>query len=56
LGAPNEGEIEGVGSLERHRGWQCRSTGEDDGIDALCDMVPLDMMPMIVKKDTAKVA
>jgi hypothetical protein len=30
LGTPNEDEVEGTGSLERHREWRRRSTGGDD--------------------------
>jgi hypothetical protein len=31
LGAPDEGEVEGVSSLEHHRERQHRLTGGDDG-------------------------
>jgi hypothetical protein len=55
LDAPDEGEVEGAGSLEHHHG-RWRRSEEMMTLDALCDAVPPEMVLTITKKEATKEA
>jgi hypothetical protein len=54
LGAPDEGEVDGAGSLERIENGGADQLEEMMALDALCGAVPLEMVPTIAKKEMAK--